>query len=140
MCKDVLAFTFIHFQYKGPIVEEDRIELTHRQIEQCGDGTRRSMGKPAMGNRNRKFNMAHAFAAYGTLDQCDSTFFTDAALSTLACIFSAGTSPVPGRAKNTLTKQAISFRPVCAEIDRVRFGDLAIAPGANVLRRGKANA
>src|SRR6185503_1189134 len=82
-----------------------------------------------------QLNVAHALAPH--LRQCDfnDTLVADVTAETNALEFAAVTLPVLHRPENTLAEQAIAFRLERAVVNRLRLGDFAIRPAADLFRR-----
>src|SRR5450432_2713309 len=93
-----------------------------------------------MNNGGCKLNVSHAFSPYGGYGEFDATFITDHSRSPLVPIFATGARPIACWAKDALTKESIFFRLLRAIIQRLRLGDLAITPPADLLWTSEADA
>lgn len=64
---------------------------------------------------------------------------TDYTFITHPFVFSAMAFPIPGRAKDSFTEEAVPLRFKSTIIDSFRFFDLSTGPGSDLFRRSKGN-
>lgn len=84
--------------------------------------------------------MAETFTPNRRSGDLDTAFVTNDALIANVLVFAAITLPVPSGTENSFTEQPVLFRTQSAIVDGLRFGNLAIRPGANLLRGRQADA
>ena len=89
--------------------------------------------------RGGQFNVPHTFAANFSERNFNATFFADNATMLQALVFAAQAFVVFDGSKNFGAKQAIAFWLERAVVNGFRFFDFAKRPGANTLRRRKAD-
>ena len=87
---------------------------------------RRTLEEPNVRNRNRQFNMPHAFTTNARQRYFYSATIANHAFMFDALVFAASTFPVLGRTKNTLTKQTAFLRFKGPIVDR--FWDSLTSP------------
>jgi hypothetical protein len=83
--------------------------------------------------------VAHALAAHLRARDLDAAALADDALVADALVLAAVALPVLGRTEDALAEQPVLLglqRPV---VDRLRLGDLARAPAADLLARGETD-
>src|SRR5262249_37624294 len=87
-----------------------------------------------------QFDMAHALATHLRARDLHTALVTDDALMPHTLIFAACALPILGRSEDALAEESVLFRLERAIVDSFWLGHLAIAPGANLLRAGQADA
>ncbi|KAF5036256.1 hypothetical protein DSECCO2_576950 [anaerobic digester metagenome] len=83
--------------------------------------------------------MTHALTAHLGAGDLNAAALTDFTLIADALIASAVAFPVLHGSKNSFAEQTVALRFQGAVIDGLGFFDLAIAPGANLIRGSKTN-
>ena len=78
--------------------------------------------------------MAHALTPYFGACYLYAALVADDAFVADALVFAAVAFEVFGGPKDLLTEQAVLLRFQCAVVDRLRFCDFAVRPGADLLR------
>src|SRR6185295_7085131 len=79
----------------------------------------------------------HALAAHLGPGHLDAAALADDPLVADALVLAAVALPVLGRTEDALAEQPVLLRLQGAVVDRLRLGDLAPAPGADLLRGGE---
>ena len=119
---------------------QDTFEVARREVEQETNTAGRSLEVPDVTDGGSQFDVSHTLAAHLGARNFDTAFIADNALKAHTFIFTAVAFPVLSWAKDALTEQAVFFRLECAVVDGFRFRNLAVAPPADLLRAGKADA
>ena len=94
---------------------------------------------PDVAHRSGQLDVAHTLTADLGLGHLDAAAVADLALITDALILAAVALPVLGRSKNALAVQTVALRLQGAVVDGLRLLHLAVAPVADLVRRGKAD-
>ena len=89
-----------------------------------------------MGDRRGQLDMAHALAAHFCERDLDAAFFADDAAELHALVLAAQALVVLDRAEDAGAEQAVALRLEGAVVDGFRLLDLAVRPGADLLRAG----
>ena len=118
---------------------EDAVEVTARDIEEQAEVGGDAAGIPDVGDGGGELDVAHALAADGGAGDFDAALVADDALVADVLVFTAVALPVLGGAKDGLAEEAVFFGPQAAIVDRLRLGDLAVGPLADVVGRGEAD-
>ena len=112
---------------------QDLLELLGRHVEQVADATRHALEEPDVAHRRGEVDVAHALAADLGARDLDAAALADDALVTDALVLAAVALPVLGRTEDALAEQAVLLGLERAVVDRLRLGDLARAPGTDLL-------
>src|SRR5439155_23371146 len=96
--------------------------------------------EPDVRDRRRERDVTHALAANLGLDDFDAALLADDAAVLHALVLAAVALVVLHRAKDLGAEQTITFRLERAVVDRLGLLDLAVAPLADLLRRGEHDA
>ena len=118
---------------------EDLLELLRRHVEQVADAARDALEEPDVADRGGEVDVAHALAAHLGARDLDAAALADDALVADALVLAAVALPVLRRTEDALAEQAVLLGLQRAVVDRLRLGDLARAPGADLLGGGEAD-
>src|SRR5262249_51467270 len=119
---------------------EDLLELARSDVEQVPDAARDALEEPDVADRSGEVDMTHPLAADLLPRHLDAAALADYPLVADALGLAAVALPVLGRTEDALAEQAVALgleRPV---VDRLRLGDLARRPVADLLRRREPDA
>ena len=83
--------------------------------------------------------MAHTLAAHLGTGDLNAATLADFSLIADALLASAIAFPILHGSKNSVAEQTVALRLQGTVIDGLRFFDLAVAPGANLIRGSKTN-
>src|SRR5262249_8890983 len=119
---------------------EDLLELARSDVEQVPDAAGDALEEPDVADRGGQVDVAHALAAHLLARHLDAAALADDALVADALVLAAVALPVLGRTEDTLAEQAVALGLERAVIDRLRLGDLARRPVADLLRRREPDA
>ena len=122
------------FQHHIAFEIENLLKLLQRHIHHQPDARRQGLQEPDMRNRARQFDMAHAFAAHLGQRHFHAAFFANDAAELHPLILAAKALIILDRAKDARAEKPIPLRLEGAVIDGFRLLDLAIGPGADLLR------
>ena len=114
---------------------EDLLKVLQRHIDHKADAAGQALHEPDMGHGAGQLDMAHALAP--DLGQRDfhAAFLADNAAELHPLILAAKALVILDRPKDSGAEQPVPLRLEGAVVDRFRLFDLAIGPGANLLRR-----
>ncbi len=118
---------------------EDLLQLLGSHVDQVADPARHALEEPDVGDRGGQVDVAHALAAHLGAGHLDAAALADDALVADALVLAAVALPVLGRTEDALAEETVFLRLQRAVVDRLRLGDLAPAPGADLLRRREAD-
>lgn len=93
-----------------------------------------------MGDGSGELDVTHALTTDRGLGDLDAAALADDALEADTLVLSAGALPVAGRAEDLLSEETVLLRLQGAVVDGFRLLDLAVGPGADVVRGGQADA
>src|SRR4030095_2922710 len=113
--------------------------LTRAHVKHESDARRHAFVKPDVRNRHRQLYVPHAFTTNARECNFHAATVADHALMLDALVFSAGTLPVAGRAKNPFAEKAALLRFKGTVINCLGIFDFAFAPRAHGIARGNAN-
>ena len=116
---------------------EDLLELARSDVEQVADAARDALEEPDVRDRSGQVDVTHALAAHLLAGHLDAAALADDALVADALVLAAVALPVLGRTENALAEQAVALGLERAVVDRLRLGDLAGRPVADLLARRK---
>src|SRR5699024_10803469 len=94
---------------------------------------------PDVRDRRGQLDVAHALAADLGAGDFNAALVADLALVADALILAAVAFPVLGRSKNALAEQTVALRLQGTVVDGFGFFNLAVAPGTDLIRGGKAD-
>src|SRR5207247_1127293 len=118
---------------------EDLLELLGSDVEEVPDPARDALEEPDVRDRRREVDVPHPLTADLGARHLDAAALTDDALVADALVLAAVALPVLGRTEDALAEQTVLLgleRPV---VDRLRLGDLARRPAADLLRRRESD-
>src|SRR5712691_2870336 len=116
---------------------EDLLELARSDVEQVADPARHALEEPDVRDRSGEVDVTHALAANLLPRHLDAAALADDPLVADALVLAAVALPVPRRPEDALAEQAVPLRLQRAVVDRLRLGDLARRPVADLLARGE---
>ena len=119
---------------------DDLLEVLRGEVEQVAEAARDTLEVPDVGDGGGELDVAHPLTAHLGARDLDATALTDDALEADALVLAAVALPVPGRAEDALAEQALLLRLEGAVVDGLGLLDLAVAPLADGLRGGEADA
>src|SRR5690349_7028395 len=119
---------------------QDALQVARREVEQQADAARRALEVPDMAHRRGQLDVAHALAAHLRARDLYAALVADDAFMTHTLVFAARALPVLRWTKDALAEESVLLRLERAIVDSFWLGHLAIAPGANLLRAGQADA
>src|SRR5262249_46404538 len=118
---------------------EDLLELAGGDVEQVADAARDALEEPDMGDGRGQVDVAHALSPHLLPGDLDAAALPDAALGTDALVLAAIALPVLGGTEDALAEEAVALGLERAVVDRLRLGDLAGGPVADLLARREAD-
>src|SRR4029077_17141216 len=110
------------------------LELFRSHVDQVADPARNALEEPDVGDRRGEVDVPHPLAADLGAGHLDAAALADDALVTDPLVLAAVALPVLGRAEDALAEEPVFLRLQVPVVDRLRLGDLAPAPGADLLR------
>ena len=113
---------------------EDLLELLQRQIDHQADPARQRLQEPDVRHRARQLDMPHALAAHLGQRHLHAALLADDAAELHPLVLAAQALVVLDRAEDARAEQAVALRLEGAVVDRLRLLDLAVRPGADLLR------
>src|SRR5687768_14661152 len=93
-----------------------------------------------MGDRRSQFDMSHPFAPYRRAGDFYAALIADNTAIAHVLILTTITLPIFRWPEDRFAEQSVFFWTQTTIIDRLRFGDFTIRPGADVFRRCQTNA
>ena len=90
-------------------VVDHALKLTCAHVEHQADAGRHALIEPDVGNRNSKFDVAHALATDAAEGNFDTAAVANHAFVFDALVFTASTFPVTGWSENALTEETAFF-------------------------------
>src|SRR5207249_8228745 len=118
---------------------EDLLQLARRDVEQVADAARHALEEPDVRDRRGEVDVPHALTAHLLPRHLDAAALADDPLVPDALVLAAVALPVARRPEDALAEQAVALGLERAVVDRLRLGDLAGGPVADLLRRGEAD-
>src|SRR5690606_20423754 len=118
---------------------DDLLEVLRREVEQVAQARRDALEVPDVGDGGGELDVAHPLAAHLAAGHLDAAALTDDALEADALVLAAVALPVPGGAEALLAEEPVLLRLEGAVVDGLRLLDLAVGPGADVLRGGQTD-
>src|SRR5204863_390872 len=115
---------------------DDLLEVLRREVEQVSEPARDALEVPDVGDGGGELDVAHPLTAHLGAGDLDAAALADDALEADALVLAAVALPVPGGAEDALAEQALLLGLERAVVDRLGLLHLAVAPLADVLRRG----
>ena len=122
------------FQHHIAFEVQNLLQLLQRHIHHQPHAGRQGLQEPDMCDRARQFDMAHALAAHLGQRHFHAAFFANDAAELHPLILAAKALIILDRAKDPRAEKPIPLRLEGAVIDGFRLLDLAIGPGADLLR------
>src|SRR6185503_9200549 len=118
---------------------QDLLELLGSHVEQVADTARDALEEPDVADGRGEVDVAHALTAHLGPRDLDAAALADDALVADALVLAAVALPVLGRTEDALAEQPVLLGLQRAVVDRLRLGDLARAPGADLLGGGETD-
>src|SRR5690242_4510754 len=119
---------------------QDALQVARREVEQQADTAGRALEIPDMADGRGELDVAHALAPYLGTGDLHAALVADDALEAHTLVLAAVALPVLRRTEDALAEQAVLLGLKRAVVDRLRLGDLAVAPRADLLRAGETDA
>ncbi len=119
---------------------DDLLEVLRGEVEQVAEAARDTLEVPDVGDGGGELDVAHPLTTHLGARDLDATALTDDALEADTLVLAAVALPVPGGAEDALAEQALLLGLERAVVDGLGLLDLAVAPLADGLRGGKADA
>jgi hypothetical protein len=94
-----------------------------------------ALEEPDVADRSGEVDVTHPLAANLLPRHLDAAALADDALVADALVLAAVALPVLGRTEDALAEQAVALGLECPVVDRLRLGDLARRPVADLLWR-----
>src|SRR5215216_923428 len=116
---------------------QDLLELLRSHVDQVADAAWDALEEPDMGDRRGQVDVAHALAAHLGARDLDAAALADDALVPDSLVLAAVALPVFGRTEDALAEEPVLLGLQGAVVDRLRLGDLAVAPAPDLLRGGE---
>ena len=118
---------------------DDLLEVLRRKVKQVAEAAGHALEVPDVRYRGSEFDVPHSLTANLRARHLDAATLTDDALEAHPLVLAAVALPVAGRPEDLLAEQAVLFRLERAVVDRLGLLDLAVRPGTDVVRTGKAD-
>jgi hypothetical protein len=119
---------------------EHRLQVAQRDVEDVPDAAGQSLEEPHVRARRGQLNVAEALAAHLGESYLHAALVADHAAMLHAFVLAAQALPVGHGTEDAGAEQAITLRLEGAVVDRLRLGDFAVRPAADLLRRSQADA
>src|SRR5581483_10729998 len=116
---------------------QDLLELARSDVEQVPDARRDALEEPDVRDRRGEVDVTHALAAHLLPRHLDAAALADDALVADALVLAAVALPVLGRTEDALAEETVALRLERPVVDRLRLGDLARGPVADLLARSE---
>ena len=113
---------------------EHALEVAERHVEQMADAAREALEEPDVGRPAQRARCGQALTTNFRLGDFDAALVADDAAVLHALVLAAEALPVGDRAEDLRTEQTIPLRLEGAVVDGLGLQDLAVRPGANLLR------
>ena len=120
-------------------VVDDMVEVLSIEVEECTDDARLVTDEPGVGQRDSKFDVAHAFATDLGVSHFNAATVADDALVADALELTAVAFPVLNRSKDLFAEKTILFRLEGTVVNRFRLCHFAIGPVTDQVRGGEMN-
>jgi hypothetical protein len=108
-------------------------------VEQVADARGDALEEPDVADGRGEVDVTHALAANLGARDLDAAALADDALVADALVLAAVALPVLGRTEDALAEEPVLLGLQRAVVDGLRLGDLAGAPGADLLGGGEAD-
>ena len=118
---------------------EDLLQQAGADVQHQADAAGDALEVPDVAHGSGQLDVAHTLTADLGLGDLNAAAVADLALVADALVLAAVALPVLGRSKNALAVQTVALRLQGAVVDGLRLLHLAIAPVADLVRRGKAD-
>ncbi len=115
---------------------EDALEIAQRHVQDDADPARHRLQEPDVRDRRRQIDVADALAADLALDDLDAALLADDAAVLHPLVLAAQALVVLDRPEDPGAEQAVPLRLEGPVVDRLGLLDLAVGPGADLLRAG----
>jgi hypothetical protein len=114
---------------------QDLLQLLQRHVDHQADAARQGLQEPDVGDGRGQLDMAHALAPDLGQRHLDAALLADDAAELHALVLAAQALVVLDRAEDAGAEQPVPLRLEGAVVDRLGLLDLAVGPGADLLRR-----
>ena len=118
---------------------QDLLELLRGDVEQVADPARHALEEPDVRHGRSQVDVTHALAPHLLARHLDAAALADDALVADALVLAAVALPVLRGTEDALAEEAVLLGLQRAVVDRLRLGDLAGGPVADLLRRREAD-
>ncbi len=122
------------FQHHVALEVEDLLQLLQRQIDHQADPAGQRLQEPDMRHRRGELDMAHALAPHLRQRDLDAALLADDAAELHPLVLAAQALVVLDRPEDARAEQPVALRLEGAVVDGLRLLDLAVRPGADLLR------
>ncbi len=112
---------------------QDLLQFLGSHVQQVADAAGHALEEPDVADGSGEVDVAHALAANLRARDLNAAALADDALVADALVLAAVALPVLGGTEDALAEEAVLLRLERAVVDRLRLGDLAGAPAANLL-------
>ncbi len=116
---------------------EHGLQLAQADVQQVPDAAGQSLEEPDVRAGAGQLDVAEPLAAHLAERHFDAALVADHAAVLHALVLAAQALPVGDGAKDARAEQAVALRLEGAVVDGLRLGDLAMRPGADLLRAGE---
>ena len=118
---------------------EDLLELARSDVEEIADPARDALEEPDVGDRRSEIDVPHPLAAHLLTGHLDAAALADDPLVADALVLAAVALPVLRGTEDALAEEAVTLGLEGAVVDRLRLGDLARRPVADLLARRQSD-
>ena len=118
---------------------DDLLEVLRRQVEQVAEPARHTLEVPDVRDGRGELDVAHPLTTHLGAGHLDAAALADDALEAHALVLAAVALPVPGGTEDLLAEETVTLGLERAVVDGLRLLDLAVAPGADLVRGGQAD-
>ena len=119
---------------------DDLLKRLHREVEHRSDLGRNAAEEPDVRHRGGELDVAHALAADDAVCDLHAALVADDSLEADLLVLAAVAFPVLGRPEDFLGEQPALLRLLGSVVDGFRLLNLAVAPAADGVRAGHAEA
>ena len=112
---------------------EDALEVPERQVEEVPDPARKALEEPDVRDRGRELDVPHPLAPDLRLRHLDAALVADDAPVLHPLVLAAEAFPVGDGSEDLRAEETVALRLEGPVVDRLRLGDLAEGPGAELL-------
>jgi len=116
------------------------LDVPQRHIQDESEARGQRFEKPDVRHRARELDMPHPFPSDLRESDLDAAFLANHPAVLEALVLAAHAFVVLDRPEDARAEQAVALGLESAVVDRLRLLHLAVGPGADLLRRGEADA